>query len=170
MKADALNFDNYPVRTETTGTKYIPTSHVCSTYDSKLKDSAVDENWSHICSTDEDDSKGIIFDECSTEEDKSDWVHKNINTQKDANNETEYEESSVTDEVTSYFNIYKCSINILNRLYVKFERACMATTKDKYYTKTLEALVDYNDRNNALFSNEKIQQPVSRVMAETGEE
>ena len=47
----------------------------------------------------------------------------------------------------------------------------MATTKDKYYTKMLETLVDYNDRNNAPLSKEKILQAVSRVMAETeGEE
>ena len=34
----------------------------------------------------------------------------------------------------------------------------------------LEALVYYNDRNNAPFSNENILQAVSRVMAETKEE
>ena len=34
----------------------------------------------------------------------------------------------------------------------------------------LETLVDYNDRNNSPLSNEKIQQAVSRVMAETEEE
>ena len=46
----------------------------------------------------------------------------------------------------------------------------MATTKDKYYTKILEALVHYNDCNNAPLSNEKILQAVRRVMAETEEE
>ena len=46
---------------------------------------------------------------------------KNINKQKDAKNETEYEESSVTDEVPSYFNIFKCGRNILNRLDVTYE-------------------------------------------------
>ena len=43
----------------------------------------------------------------------------------------------------------------------------MATKKDKYYTKMLEALVDYDDCNNAPLSNENILQEVSRVMAET---
>ena len=33
MRADALNSDNYPVRTEPAGTKQIPTSHACSTDD-----------------------------------------------------------------------------------------------------------------------------------------
>ena len=77
---------------------------------------------------------------------------KNINKQKDAKNETEYEESSVTDEVPSYFNIFKCGRNILNRLDVMYERACISTTKDKYFEKMLETLVNHNDRHNATLS------------------
>ena len=50
------------------------------------------------------------------------------------------------------------------------ERACMATPKDKYYTKLLEALVDYNNHHNAPFSNENLRQAISTVMAETEEE
>ena len=46
----------------------------------------------------------------------------------------------------------------------------MATKKDKYYTKMLETLVDYNDHNNVPFSNEKIWQSFRRVMAEMEEE
>ena len=46
----------------------------------------------------------------------------------------------------------------------------MATTKDKYYMKIFETLVDYNDCNNASLSNEKIWLSVSRVMSETEEE
>ena len=45
----------------------------------------------------------------------------------------------------------------------------MATPRDEYYTDLLETLVNYNDRNNGPFSNEKIQQAVSRVMAEMKE-
>ena len=51
-----------------------------------------------------------------------------------------------------------------------YEQSCMATTKYKYYTKMLETLVDYNDRNNAPFSNENLGQAVSKVVAETEEE
>ena len=58
----------------------------------------------------------------------------------------------------------------MNKLDVTYEQACMATPKEEYYSKMLETLVNYNDRNNGLFSNEKIQQAVSRVMAETEEE
>ena len=59
--------------------KHIPTLHVFSTDKSKLKEFLVDETLSQICYTDEDESKGIIIDECSTEEDGSECVHKNIN-------------------------------------------------------------------------------------------
>ena len=39
--------------------------------------------------------------------------------------------------------------------------------KRKYYTKMLENLVDYNDRNNEPLSNENIQPLISEIMAET---
>ena len=68
-----------------------------------------------------------------------------------------------------YLNIFEYGRNILNRLNVKFEQACVATTKDKYYTKMLETLVSYNDRNSKPFSNEKIRQTV-RVKVQTEEE
>ena len=58
----------------------------------------------------------------------------------------------------------------MNRFDVKYEQACMATTKQKYYTKILETLVDYNDRNNAPLSNENLRKAVSKVMEETEEE
>ena len=91
----------------------------------------------------------------------------NINKQKDENNEADYEESSVTDEVPIYFNIFECGRNILNRLDVTYKQECMATPKDKYYTKLLKTVVDYNDYHNAPFSNEKLQQSMSKVIAET---
>ena len=46
----------------------------------------------------------------------------------------------------------------------------MATPKDKYYTKLLETVVDYNDHHNAPFYNEKLRHKISKVMAETEEE
>ena len=167
MRVDALNSHVYPVRMEMTATKQIPTSNGCSTDESKLNEFLADKTLFHICSADKDESKRIIVDKCPMEEDESECVHKNINKQKDAKNETEYEESSVTHEVPSYFNIFDCGRNLLNRLDVKYERACMATTKEKYYTKILETLVDNNDPNNSPLSNEKILQAVSTFMAET---
>ena len=100
---------------------------------------------------------------CSTEEDESEFV---INKQKDAKNETEYEEYTVTYDVLRYFNVFEWGRNIVNRLYVSYEQVCMATTKEKYYMKMLETLINYNDRNNGPFSNEKTWQAVRRVMEE----
>ena len=53
---------------------------------------------------------------------------------------------------------------------MSYEQACMANPRYEYYTSLLETLVNYKYRNNGPLSNEKIQQSVSRVMAETEEE
>ena len=70
----------------------------------------------------------------------------------------------MTHEVPRYFNIFFCTKKNLNRLDMKYDRACMSTQRDKYYEKMLETIVDYNDRNNAQFSNETLQQAVVTVM------
>ena len=85
MRDDALNSHIYPVRTEMNGTQQISTSNVYYMDKSELKEFLVDETSSQICSTDKDEPKVIIVNKCSTEEDKSECVHKNINKQKDAN-------------------------------------------------------------------------------------
>ena len=71
MRSDALNSHVYPVRGEMTATKHIPTSHVCSTDESKLKELPVNETLSQIYSTDAEEPKGILVNKRSTEEDKS---------------------------------------------------------------------------------------------------
>ena len=90
---------------------------------------------------------------------------QNINKQKDAKNEAEYGESSATHEVPNYVNIFQFGSNLLNRLDVTYEQACMDTPKDKYFEKILETLVDYNDHHNVPLSNEKLRKAVSKVMA-----
>ena len=67
MRDDALNSHIYPLRTEMTA----PSLHVYSTVESKLKEFLVNKNLSQNCSTDEGESKGIIVDECSTEDNGS---------------------------------------------------------------------------------------------------
>ena len=66
--------------------------------------------------------------------------------------------------MTSYFNIFEYGRNILERLDVKYERACMATPKYKYYNTLLNNLVYGNNRKGKPFSNE---QAVGKVMEET---
>ena len=63
MRADALNSHIYPFRSEMIATKYIPTLHVCSMGDSKLKEFLVEKTLSQICSTDKDKSKQSIVNE-----------------------------------------------------------------------------------------------------------
>ena len=79
MRADALDSHVYPVRTEMTGTKQIFILHVWSTNKRESKEFLLDEHLSQVCSTDEDESRGITVDESSAEESKSECVHKNIN-------------------------------------------------------------------------------------------
>ena len=63
MRDDALNKDNYTVRTEMTATKQIPASHVCSTDESELKEFPVDKNLSQICSIYKSELKEFLIDE-----------------------------------------------------------------------------------------------------------
>ena len=95
----------------------------------------MDGNLWQVCATEEYESKGIIVDESSTEKSESECVHKNINKEKDANNEAEYEETPVKHDPVvnrpSYFNILECGKIIFNNLDVTYEQARMATPRDK---------------------------------------
>ena len=64
-------------------------------------------------------------------------------------------DNSVTDE-PSYFNLFECGNNILNRIDVTYKRACMTTSRDIFYTEIFKTLTDYNGRNNTPLLNEKI--------------
>ena len=69
-----------------------------------------------------------------------------INTSKEkyAIDETEYEEPLVTDNPVikepSYFNLFERGKNLSNRIDATCEQACMATSRDKYYTEMYKAL------------------------------
>ena len=71
MRADSLNLQVYPVRTEMTD----PYLHFCSTDEEKSKGIITHETLSQSCSTEEDESKVIIVSKtlsqiCSTDEEK----------------------------------------------------------------------------------------------------
>ena len=76
----------------------------------------------------------------------------------------------MTKEVKSYFNIFECVRNILDRLDVTYQQAFMATPQNKYYTQLLDNLVKINNRNDETLSNEKLRQAVSDVREETDAE
>ena len=65
-------------------------------------------------------------------------------------------------DVLTYSNVE----NLLNRRDAAYKRACISTSREKYYTKVYKTLVDSNDRNDASFSNEKIQQSIRKVIVE----
>ena len=119
-----------------TGTKQILISHVFSTYESETEELLAGKTLSQVCSTDENELKSIISDESSTEESKTECVQRNINKEKDAKNEAEHDEPTVTDDPIFvkdpiYFNIFESGKNILNRIDTTCEQACMETSRDK---------------------------------------
>ena len=76
----------------------------------------------------------------------------------------------MTEKVKSYFKIYECGRNLLDRLDVKYKRAFMATPKDKYYNALVYTIVKDNNPRGKPLSNEKIQKAVGKVIEETESE
>ena len=72
----------------------------------------------------------------------------------------------MTEKVTSYFNIFECSINLLDQLDVTYQRAFMATSaQDEYYKEMTKSIIKANIEGGKL-CNEKIQQSVIDLRAE----
>ena len=80
----------------------------------------MNKNLSQVYSTYEYKSKIIIVDESSMEESESECVYKIVNKEKDAKNEADHEEPTVTDvpfvKEPGYFNIFKFGKNILKKI------------------------------------------------------
>ena len=55
----------------------------------------------------------------------------------------------------------------MDRLDVTYQRAFMATSKDKYYNSFLDTLVKDNNLRDKPLSNENIQKAVGKVIEET---
>ena len=66
MKADAFNSHVDPVITKINGTQQILISHICDSDESESKTIIIDKNLSEVYSTDETKSESVIVDECST--------------------------------------------------------------------------------------------------------
>ena len=72
----------------------------------------------------------------------------------------------MTEKVTTYFNIFECGRNILDRLDVTYQRAFMATSAENdYYMEMLKILIKANNEGGKL-CNEKIRQAVIDLRAE----
>ena len=76
----------------------------------------------------------------------------------------EYKEPPVNKEMTSYFNIFECGRNILDRLDVTYQKTFMATPKDKYYNALLDTIVKENNLKGEPLSDDKIRQEVGKVI------
>ena len=79
----------------------------------------------------------------------------------------ENKENTMTQIVKSYFNIYECGRNLLDRLDVTYQPAFMATPPNKYCFALLDTLVKDNNLRGKPFSNQKIQKVISDVIEET---
>ena len=79
MRDDTLILYVDPIRTEMTGTQQIPSLHVCDQEESKSKEFLADESLVRVCYKDESESESIIAQGSSTDESKSECVHKSIN-------------------------------------------------------------------------------------------
>ena len=71
--------------------------------------------------------------------------------------------------MSSSFNIFECGRKFLVRLDLSYERACMVTAREEYYTKMLKSLLDNNDCHGTPFSSKFFQEAVSRVVSEREE-
>ena len=68
MRADALNQQVEPVRTEMTGKQQIKISQICDSNESKSKGIIADEKLLKFCSMDKGKPESVIIDESSMEE------------------------------------------------------------------------------------------------------
>ena len=81
--------------------------------------------------------------------------------------EDEHKEPSVTEKVTSYFNIFECGINLLDQLEITYQRAFMATSaQDEYYKEMTKSLIKENIGSDGKICNEKIHLAVIYLRAE----
>ena len=99
-----------------------------------------------VCSANKGKPERVIADESSTEESKSESVHKSIYEEKYAIDETDHEEpllkyNPVVKEPI-YFNPFERNKNILNMLDARCKQAYMETSRNKYYTEMLNNLTD----------------------------
>ena len=136
VRAGASNLHVEPERTVMTGTQQIPILKVCDLDDSKLKKILLDKTLSQVYSIDGSEYESVTVDGSSLEESESENVQKSINRNKEkyAIDETQHEEPSVIYNPVinepSYFNIFECGKNILNRIYATCEQACMENSTD----------------------------------------
>ena len=92
-------------------------------------------------SKDVSESECNIFHKTISQSNSADVLDNAIMELKDE----EHKDSSLTQKVTSYFNIFNCSRNILDRIDVRYQRAFMTTSaQDEYYREMTKSLIKVN--------------------------
>ena len=77
----------------------------------------------------------------------------------------EHKESSVTQKVPIYFNIFKCGRNLLDQHDVTYQQAFVATpAEDEYYKEMMKSLIKENNEGGKL-CNEKTQKSLIDLRA-----
>ena len=114
------------------------------------------ETLSDNSSTDISESKRNIVNETLSQNNSADVSENTITELKDK----EHKKPSVNEKLTSYFNIFECGRNLLDRIEVTYQRAFMATpAENKYYKETLKSIIKANNKGGKL-CNEKLRQAV----------
>ena len=123
------------------------------TNENKSKRSIVNEPLSQKCSAKDKELH-------STKKDESEYVNEK---QKDVKNE-------VACDVTNYFNVSNVYVCGRNNPDVSYERTCMATEDNEYFTDILDTLNEYQDRQGQRLSSKKLKEALLRVIDEEEEE
>ena len=114
MRSDKLNRNDLGGYTETTP----PFLNVNVSYEDKSKQIIVHETLSENYSTDVSESERNIVNETLSQKNSMDVPESTITEL----GEEEHKELSVTQTVTSYFNIFECGRSLLDQLYVTFNQ------------------------------------------------
>ena len=115
------------------------------------------ENLSGNKSKDVSESECNIVHETLLQNNSKDVPYNVITELKD----DEHKEPSVTEKVISYFNIFECGRNLLDKIDVTYQQAFMATSaQDEYYKDMTKSLIKANIGSDGKICNKNIQQAV----------
>ena len=119
----------------------------------KSKEIIVHKTLPENSSTDARKSERKIVNKTLSQNNSADVSENTITELKDE----EHKETSVTEKVTSYFNIFESGRNLLDRLDVTYQQAFMATpSENDYYKDMLKNLINENNNEGGKLCNGKI--------------
>ena len=128
----------------------------------------------------ENQSKDVSESECNI-------VHKTLLQNNSADvpdnvitelKDNEHKEPSVTEKVTSYFNIFECGRNLLDQLDITYQRSFMESpvregyympspARKRYYDQLAKSLINSNVVNDGTINNDKLNQAITDLKAES---